>query len=996
MESDADDSGDSVESVEKSNADQDTSRQQPDDPDGLEDLVNSIWALQSRAETRALCDALSQDKSADELDALAERLKSLRFDHYLLDDMPKARRIAMFLSRLGALEGAPLALGLGFLARADAHRQRSDPVRAMSFFRSAARVFRGAGMPVGLARAQGGWLSAARSASRVTTEDIVAMDEVRAVLREAGEWYRLASVEQNIGLAYFTLGDFPSALAAYDRALEALGDPASDRERLLEAMTLANQARAWTWQNQQDKAFELSQRARARFHELGSRGHAAIQDLNLRGIELERGHLPEALQRADAARAAFQETGNEPAVASALIYRAEILLKLNRARDAADACAEALKTLRRSRDTNDVIDALCVYAEALARLGSRVDALARLSEAETIARDHNEPAAHRIALERATLLLWPHQASDGADHPPETEEVRAANAREARAIAHAMVEIGRAQGARTEHMARLLEAEAALALGDLDAAEAGARQSLGAIAEQANPELTYRGEAVLARVAWQRHDAELALARYDAMTFTLAIFVQELAYDRRSDFLLDKDALYLEAMTAALDAGAPAHALVFLERQRARSVWMANSGGDFELEALRMRHRAVSRDLVGASDDEAEGARRELAQLDVAISERLATQAQRVASLTAFDTQAALAAVPAGATVVAYALTRRELVLFALRDGQLTIARVPEARDQIQDLERRFRRRRESLAHQPELAKAADELTQVAVTGIQRELRELWRLLLTPIEQHLPADGGTLYLVPHALLHILPFAAFFDGQRYAVQRWAIQLLPSCQSLIPSAQVPDAIEDSSGRAAQTPLLALGYVSNADTAPQITREAQRIAAIMGGSARLGSEATGALLRSEAGSCEYLHIAAHGTVRTNEPNSSFVELADGLFHPSDAITLPLWNCQLVTLSACESGLGTLKGGDEAIGLVRAFGLAGACATVATLWRVHDAASRVLMELFYANLSGHIPPARALQAAQRALLTGAAGNTWIHPHYWSGFQLVRHRQPA
>jgi CHAT domain-containing protein len=193
-----------------------------------------------------------------------------------------------------------------------------------------------------------------------------------------------------------------------------------------------------------------------------------------------------------------------------------------------------------------------------------------------------------------------------------------------------------------------------------------------------------------------------------------------------------------------------------------------------------------------------------------------------------------------------------------------------------------------------------------------------------------------------------------------------------------------------------LLALGYASAQRDLPHVTHEVEAIAALTGGTAVTGKRATGLLLRERATACTYLHLAAHGAVRRDIPNSSYVELADGLFHPVDALAMPLPNCRLVVLSACETGLGKSRAGDDQLGLARAFGLAGALALLATLWQVTDAASRIFMESFYMRLVTGETPAAALRATQVSFISGAAGSIQRHPYYWAGFQLVVHRPNA
>jgi CHAT domain-containing protein len=80
-----------------------------------------------------------------------------------------------------------------------------------------------------------------------------------------------------------------------------------------------------------------------------------------------------------------------------------------------------------------------------------------------------------------------------------------------------------------------------------------------------------------------------------------------------------------------------------------------------------------------------------------------------------------------------------------------------------------------------------------------------------------------------------------------------------------------------------------------------------------------------------------------------------------------LPLQDLELVVLSACETGLGLVGGGEGVFGLQRAFHLAGARNVVASLWNVDDAATAALMALFYDQLwRQDKPPIEALRAAQ------------------------------
>jgi CHAT domain-containing protein len=92
------------------------------------------------------------------------------------------------------------------------------------------------------------------------------------------------------------------------------------------------------------------------------------------------------------------------------------------------------------------------------------------------------------------------------------------------------------------------------------------------------------------------------------------------------------------------------------------------------------------------------------------------------------------------------------------------------------------------------------------------------------------------------------------------------------------------------------------------------------------------------------------------------------DGILTADEIASLPLGGAQLVVLSACETGLGESAGGEGLLGIQRAFQVAGARATIATLWKINDEATRAIMEEFYRNyLERHLPPLEALREAQR-----------------------------
>jgi CHAT domain-containing protein len=95
---------------------------------------------------------------------------------------------------------------------------------------------------------------------------------------------------------------------------------------------------------------------------------------------------------------------------------------------------------------------------------------------------------------------------------------------------------------------------------------------------------------------------------------------------------------------------------------------------------------------------------------------------------------------------------------------------------------------------------------------------------------------------------------------------------------------------------------------------------------------------------------------------------------------------SADLVVLSSCDSALGKDLGSEGIIGLPRGFLYAGARRVIATLWKVDDDATALLMEAFYSRLQQRETPAQALRDAQLKLLND---EQFSDPYYWAAFVL-------
>jgi CHAT domain-containing protein len=149
-------------------------------------------------------------------------------------------------------------------------------------------------------------------------------------------------------------------------------------------------------------------------------------------------------------------------------------------------------------------------------------------------------------------------------------------------------------------------------------------------------------------------------------------------------------------------------------------------------------------------------------------------------------------------------------------------------------------------------------------------------------------------------------------------------------------------------------------------------------------MGAEATLDRLKEHAPHCRFLHLASHGVFRRDNPMFSGLRLSDSWLGFYDVFNLQL-NAELVTLSACETGINEVFPGDELFGLLRGFLYAGAPSLLVSLWIVHDGSTAQLMRLFYAGLKQGLTKRAALRQAQLGVK-----ETYPHPYYWAPFILM------
>lgn len=287
------------------------------------------------------------------------------------------------------------------------------------------------------------------------------------------------------------------------------------------------------------------------------------------------------------------------------------------------------------------------------------------------------------------------------------------------------------------------------------------------------------------------------------------------------------------------------------------------------------------------------------------------------------------------------------------------------------------------------LLKAIDADGSVAQTS-----RRLGQTLLAPA--HELAGARRVLVSPDGDLHRVPFDLLTRGTRQLLDTHIVSYVPSASVLAVLRQQPTP-EPSSVRALAVSMtgdagapLPTGvkrpslprnvYGLDGAKLPPLPGAYDEARAVVNafGDARstllAGETATEtALKRTTLADYQVLHFAAHGLPSTKFPARAALliqpdTVEDGLLQAREVLGLRL-NAAVVTLSACESGTGSVHGQDGAATLIRPFIAAGARSVVANLWDAEDAFSLALMRRFYEQLAAGRDVATALRAAKRQM---------------------------
>jgi len=816
--------------------------------------------------------------------------------------------------------------------------------------------------------------------------------QLEQTLRDHGAEVDAAKVLANAGNLHFRRDRYTEALDCYQRAgefIQSSGDP------VMRAYLQTNCANVLTLLHRVEEAVNLYETARALFAEREMPADAAVVDLNVGFLHYASGRYALALATLTNAYRAFVACGREQQAARCAVDRGDVYRALNLHPEALGDYDRALQVFEKLPVDYDRARAELGRAAVLLAQERSQEALASLERADAVFR------AQKNRLQRAHVR-WMRAMMRRQEG--QIEEAR----REAQAAMRAFAKGGLRDWAAE---ARFLLTESYLEEGR------GATRSMQWVCRTARRYargwLECRAERALGRYYARQQDRPRALRHLRAGVRALEDARTLIAPEEMHvAFLRDKLAVYEDLIELLLARGTPediAEALECVERARSRLLLervlsaledrpaVTVSGQARErLETLR---GALSREYYRTHTFHEGDPRRLLGEPSVDLSSLLPLEqayrealrdvelAEQREGRTAFNlssvvtTEALKEALQPDETLVELCTVRGVLRAFLLTRERVEALPLGARLDEAASLQRRLRFHMQRLETTQEfLLRHASRMQ----AGVQEMLRRLYAMLLEPLQERLTTEK--IVLIPHGPLHGLPFHALYDGERYALDRWEFLYAPSATIWHSGVRRQASRGQTSPSEAHLPALLMAVPQPG--IEQVTKEVAQLAYFLPGSKVCrNEEATIEAFRRDAPTCRRLHLAAHALFRADNPLFSGLRLADGWLLARDLYEMTL-NCDLATLSACHTGVGSVEAGDEVFGLIRGFLAAGARSVAASLWAVDDAVTADLMTRFYANLTSGMTKAAALRAAQRAVR-----RNYPHPYHWAAFALVGER---
>jgi CHAT domain-containing protein/lipopolysaccharide biosynthesis regulator YciM len=292
------------------------------------------------------------------------------------------------------------------------------------------------------------------------------------------------------------------------------------------------------------------------------------------------------------------------------------------------------------------------------------------------------------------------------------------------------------------------------------------------------------------------------------------------------------------------------------------------------------------------------------------------------------------------------------------------------------------------------IAEYRSDLQDYSSQDVKKSSKKLYDILIKPIEADLKqANATSILYAPDGMLRYIPLAALYDGNQWLVEKYRVNNLIAYSLFDPDSKPQANLRIFAGafggKNGETRFRFSGL-------PATIPEVDRIAATFSNTTKLiEQEFTANVTKAKVVGQTIVHFATHAQFQTGSPLDSYVLFGDG-----SKVTLAEineWNLKdadLVILSACQTGVGSLGNGSEILGFGYQVQRAGAKASIASLWTVSDGGTQLLMEAFYLDLQKqNISLSTSLRSAQISMIRRPVKQGEInynHPYYWSAFVLI------
>lgn len=895
-------------------------------------------------------------------------------------DLKVAARLATRIEQLAELLGDPLSRAFAGASRARVLHFSSRPLEANALYEKAEAALGAAGLDQEAAIIKKHRVDVLISAGRYEEALRVARSARRALLR-AGP-VQLAQLENNLGNIYHQLDQYKKALHHYNRARRLLSSNGDARMR---AMVDFNRSNIFVETDRPDQALRLLRESAAQFGRARQKLQLAQVQFHIAYIDYLRGNYGAALKGYYRARDKLVALGGVQLVAWCDLEMAEILLALSAFEESAESAARARKSFARLGLPYESAKSALVEGLAAMGLGQLARAGARFARArQFFAKSRNSILTALVDLYLAELAL------------------RRGRHREAiNSAAPALRSLGR-RGLKTKAAyARLILARAYYARGDLASASRHVKAALRSVEGLMAPGAIYQCHHLMGLIERDRGRARLALEQFRRAAQALERVRGQIAADEfKATFLRDKLKIYEDAITACLDEGSPAsiaEAFRLVEASKSRALaellarYVRKTKGRSSDREIRQRLARLIEDLNWYnSNAQLEDERGDQRRADLAERYRRAAlrRERQIAQLfrrleiegaQLSDVERAQGAGPddlrcaleEGEVAIEYFIAGEWISAFVASRDSIRVVRNLARLDQVEQSLLALRFQLEKFNYGPDYVGA--HLSQLKLAA-DAHLSELYQQIFAPLEED---QWRRLIVIPHGPLHYVPFHALYDGGGYLIDRLEISYAPSA-AVLKLCRARRASLNSGGG-----LVALGLAE--PNTPHIEDELRWLGRIFPGSKVLSGEAATLknLLRFAPGA-RFLHLASHGHFRCDNPMFSSLKLADSHLNFYGLFELRL-RAELVTLSACHTGMNRIFPGDELHGLARGFLYAGAPSLVVSLWAANDRSTAELMRHMYERIRAGERKRAALRAAQVAIKC-----SYGHPYYWAPFILV------